>query len=160
MRHARLIHRALQRTLADDSGRRSPAEQQTIVNLPSPCRILLVDPFASVRLALRWALEETPDLRVVGETADGAEAVALAAALRPDLLLLELDLPTLHGLDVARAVKALFQPPAVVFLTIRSSSGWSRRAAEAGADGIIEKGCGWMPMLAAVHRAIAQTKRD
>src|SRR5262245_23102381 len=99
--------------------------------------VLIADPLPGVRMALRWALEEVPGIRVVAEAATGAETLTLARLLGPDLVLTEVDLPDGDGFDVAAGLRALERPPAVLFLTLRGGPAWATRARAAGADGLL-----------------------
>lgn len=122
--------------------------------------VLIADPSPGVRLALRWALEEAPGIRVVAEAATGADVLRLARSLAPDLVLTEVDLPDRDGFDVAAGLRTLERPPAVLFLTLRGGPRWAKRAREVGADGLLEKGVGWEALLGAVRSALAkQTAR-
>jgi DNA-binding NarL/FixJ family response regulator len=80
-------------------------------------RILIVDDYAPWRCFLRSALEERADLEVVGEVSDGADAVEQAKALQPDLILLDIGLPKLSGMEAARQIRVLAPQTAILFLT-------------------------------------------
>jgi CheY-like chemotaxis protein len=80
-------------------------------DLPLPYRVLIVDDVPAVREALRWALENEPDLVVVGEAGTGADALTCATTLAPDLVILDIELPTLDGYAVTRVLKASAHPP-------------------------------------------------
>lgn len=116
---------------------------------PVPVRqsILLVDDIASVREALRWVLESEPGLVVVGEAADGMAALLEAHRLQPDVVILDLMLPALDGLAVARRIKAMPAPPLVVVLSVHGGAAARKRAAAAGVDGFVEKSGGWVPLI-------------
>jgi DNA-binding NarL/FixJ family response regulator len=115
---------------------------------PSACyRLLLVDDAPEVREALRYALEDEADLVVIGEAGDGLEAIARAAALAPDAVILDIELPRLDGYAVARSLKRSAAPPVIVFLSVHSAA--------AGGDGFAEKGAGWPTLLAELRRALA-----
>jgi two-component system response regulator DesR len=118
--------------------------------------LLIVDPVSTVRLALRWALSEVNGLEVAAEAATGADAIALAGSLSPDLVLLEVDLPDADGFSTAAMLRSLPSPPAVLFLTLHNGPVWLRRAREAGAAGLLEKGIGWEALLTAVRTALRE----
>jgi DNA-binding NarL/FixJ family response regulator len=118
-----------------------------------PSRVLIVDDVPAVREALRWALEDAPDFEVIGEADDGEMALAQAAALLPDIVILDLELPTLDGYTVLRRLKAMPAPPIVIVLTVHSDGDARRQGIAAGADGFVAKGTGWAALLAQVRQA-------
>ncbi len=84
---------------------------------PDKLRALIVDDEAPARERLRRLLEELGDVEVIGEAANGAEAVDRCAALDPDLVLLDVRMPGMDGIEAARHLGALDEPPAVIFTT-------------------------------------------
>lgn len=84
-------------------------------------RILVVDDYAPWRSFLRSTLEKRPDLLVIGEVSDGLEAVKLAQAHQPELVLLDIGLPTLSGIEAAKHMRDLVPRTAILFLTQDSS---------------------------------------
>src|SRR5882672_9487669 len=84
----------------------------------APHTVLLVDDSPAVREAMRWALENAPDFAVVGEAGDAEEALECAAALHPEVVLLDIELPGEDGYAVSRALKAKSAAPIVVFLSV------------------------------------------
>jgi DNA-binding NarL/FixJ family response regulator len=120
-----------------------------------PARILIVDDAPAVREALRWALEDEEDLAVVGEAGDGNEAVARAAALAPDVVILDIALPGQDGYAVARSLKALSPPPLVIFLTVHCDPIFRQQGLAAGGDGFAEKASGWPSLITLVRRSLA-----
>ena len=80
-------------------------------------RILIADDHAIIRDGLRRLLEAEPDFQVVGEAEDGAEAVRLAAELEPDILLIDLAMPRLSGLEALRDIAAAEGRPRIILLT-------------------------------------------
>jgi two-component system response regulator EvgA len=119
-------------------------------------RLLLVDDVPAVREALRWALEETDDLAVIGEAGDGIAALDQARELAPDAVVLDIELPWLDGYAVARALKSLDRPPVIVFLSMHGDAASMRRSVEAGGDGFVQKGSGLAPLIDELRRLLGK----
>jgi len=117
-------------------------------------RILIVDDAPSVRESLGWLLLDEPGLAVVGDAADGSEAVRLALELDPDLVILDIELPDIDGFSVTRQLKALPRPPLVVLLSIHSDDLSKQRGAQAGCDAFVEKGLGWAGLLSVLQEVL------
>lgn len=122
-------------------------------------RVLLVDDVPAVREALTWALESTPDLKVVGQVSDGLAALAAAAELQPHIVILDVDLPKLNGYQVAQKLKQADNSPLIVFLTVYTDDFSRRQALAAGGDAFVEKGQGW-PVLISQIRQVLSVKSD
>ncbi len=122
--------------------------------MTSPHRILLVDDAPSVRESLGWLLLDEPDMTVVGEAAEGTEAIHQARQFQPDLVILDIELPDLDGFHVTRELKALPHPPLVVLLSIHSDDFSRERGRQAGCDAFVEKGLGWTGLLAVLHQVL------
>lgn len=105
-------------------------------------RVLIADDSGFMRLALRRMIEAESDLRVVGEAADGLAAVEQAAALRPDVVAMDLEMPGLDGVEATRRIMAMPDPPAVVMVShhTRDGSAAALAALAAGAADTIWKG--------------------
>jgi DNA-binding NarL/FixJ family response regulator len=89
-------------------------------HLPST-RVLVVDDFEPFREFVRLTLSERPALEIIGEASDGLEAVQKAVELKPDLILLDLGLPTMNGVEVARRFRELLPESRIIFFTQVSS---------------------------------------
>jgi DNA-binding NarL/FixJ family response regulator len=120
-----------------------------------PYRVLIVDDMAAVRQALRWVFEEAAELMVVGEAGDGEIAVASAAELLPDVVVLDVEMPRRNGYEVCRLLKGMERPPLVVFLTVHCDPISRQRALAAGADGFVDKGAGWRALLSQIRQLLA-----
>jgi len=91
-------------------------------------RVLIADPGEDFRRMLADIIDEEGDMEVVGSTGDGAEALALAMSLRPELLLTELLLPNLDGLALLEKLQQADAMPAVLVASAFSMTGWCRTA--------------------------------
>jgi len=102
-------------------------------------RILLVDDFAPWRQTVSSMLLAKPELQVVGEASDGAEAVEKAVELRPDLILLDIGMPTMNGIEAARQILRLVPESKIIFLSQESSDDVIQEALSTGASGYVVK---------------------
>ena len=118
-------------------------------------RIVIVDDHAVVREGLERILAKCADLEVVGTASSGEEALILAAALEPDLVLLDLSLPGMHGLEVLSALQDSDNPPRVVVLTIHDDDDIVLGAVRGGAQGYVLKNATRDELLAAVRKVAA-----
>lgn len=118
-------------------------------------RVLLVDHEARVRDGLRMWLVLQPDVVVVGAARDGAEAIALARALDPDVVVMDLPMPEAGGPDAIKALGAIAPRSAVVALSLRDDAVTRARARAAGARAFVGKHEGCDALLAAIRRAAA-----
>ncbi|MFN2543626.1 MAG: response regulator [Actinomycetota bacterium] len=101
--------------------------------------VLVVDDEALVRAGFRMVLDAQPDIEVIGESADGAEAVAAARELRPDVVLMDVRMPVMDGLEATRAILAEPQPPRVIVLTTFDQDEYVYDALQSGASGFLLK---------------------
>lgn len=114
-------------------------------------RILLVDDSAEFLESAARFLATRGDLNVVGSASSGDDAIARARELKPDLVLIDLAMPGLNGLEATRLLKARAEAPRVVIMTLHDNNEYREAAREAAADGFIAKsafGSHLFPMLA------------
>lgn len=114
-------------------------------------RILIADDHGVLRAGLRALLNAEPDLEVVGEAADGNEALRLVEKLRPDVLLLDISMPGPGGIEVTRRVKRAQPDTRVLILTVHEDEGLLREAIRAGAAGYIVKRAVESELINAIH---------
>jgi two-component system response regulator NreC len=102
-------------------------------------RVLLADDHALVRDGLRAVLAREADIQVVGEAADGREALAVAETAKPDVAVLDLSMPLLNGLDAARQLAARDRGPRTILITMHAEDRYVLEALRAGAHGYVLK---------------------
>lgn len=117
--------------------------------------IVLADDHRIVRQGLRLLLEAEPDLQLLGETGDGLEAVQLVAKLRPQVLVLDLMIPRLHGLEVTRAVRRDHPRTKIVILSMHADEPYVIEALRNGASGYVLKDAGGPDLVKAIHDVCA-----
>jgi DNA-binding NarL/FixJ family response regulator len=115
-------------------------------------RVLLVDDHLLVRCRTRQQLEEIPNLKVVGEAVDGFEAVALTRTLSPDLVLMDVSMPGLDGLEATRRIMAEFPRVRVMMLSSFAEESFRKSALAAGAHGYLVKGESTQSLAAAIQQ--------
>lgn len=112
-------------------------------------RLMIADDHPFSRKGLRALLSTCPTVEVVCEAENGREALQLVESCRPDLVLMDLQMPVCDGLEATRRIKAKMPEVTVVILTIRESS--RAEAMSAGADAFLLKGCPSKELLATIH---------
>ncbi len=114
-------------------------------------RVLVVEDFAPFWEVIRSTLEVRPDVQVIEEVADGLEAVQKAKILEPDLVLLDIGLPTLNGIEAARQIRKVAPQSKIIFVSQESSCEVVREALNLGAWGYVLKERTAIDLLAAVN---------
>jgi DNA-binding NarL/FixJ family response regulator len=120
-----------------------------------PLRVLLVDDQPLVRVSLDMMITDAPDLEVAGEASDGAEAVRMSAELRPDVVLMDIRMSGLDGIEATRQIMAAAEPPRVIVLTTFEDDEYIYGALQAGASGFLVKSMPLEDILAAVRVTVA-----
>ncbi len=128
------------------AGAQPACERQSIglfdwkmANTPLHFRILLADDHSSFRHMLRVFLELNPNLEVCGEAADGLEAVVRTTELHPDIVLMDLNMPNLNGIEATRRIRSLSPSTRILILTFHELSSLQEIAQNSGAQGYVLK---------------------
>lgn len=128
--------------------------------------VLLVDDHTIVRDGLRYLLEAEPDIEVVGDAADGREAVELVAQLKPDVAIVDITMPELNGIDATLQMRQVCQSTEVIILSMHANTRHVARALQAGAHGYLIKESAGIEVIEAVrvvndgHRYLSQMISD
>ena len=116
--------------------------------------VILVDDHSLVRRGFRRMLEDEPDINVVGEASDGEEAVKLALALRPNVVVMDCALPGINGLQATRKILQHLPKTLVLMLSMHTEDTWVRQALEAGARGYVLKNAMDLELGSAIRRML------
>ena len=120
--------------------------------------VLLADDHAIVRDGLKTLLEAQADLRVVGEAANGRDAVAAAAQFKPDVVVMDISMPEMNGVEAARRIRAAREATRVIMLSMHGNAEHVYRALEAGATGYVLKESAGSELVTAI-RAVHAGRR-
>jgi two-component system response regulator NreC len=123
----------------------------------SKIRILLADDHGVVRKGLRFLLERRPDMEVVGEASDGREAIDMAAELKPNVVIMDIAMPRLNGIEATSQIVKRDPSAGVIILSMHSDEGYLVRTLAAGAKGYLLKESAEADLVRAVE-AVAQGK--
>ncbi|MGI9180848.1 MAG: response regulator [Longimicrobiaceae bacterium] len=119
--------------------------------MPEAIRIVLADDHVVLRSGLDALLSAEPDLRVVGQASTGEEAVERARTLKPDVVVMDLDMPGMGGLEATRQVAALGQDTRVLVLTMHAEEEYLLPVLEAGGSGYVRKTSVDVDLIRAIH---------
>jgi len=120
-----------------------------------PTRLLLVDDHAVVRSGLRMLLSAESDVEIVGEASTAAQAIEEAGVVKPDVILMDIGLPDLSGIDATREIKKRFPAISIVALTIHEDEEYFFKMLEAGASGYVPKRAAPEELVIAIRAAAA-----
>jgi DNA-binding NarL/FixJ family response regulator len=118
-----------------------------------PLRVLVVDDHPAFRRALTSALRLVDDIEVAGEAGGGMAACEEAAQLAPDVIVMDLSMPDLSGIEAMKRIHETHPDLPVVILTAHADEGVQREALEAGASGFLAKGTGLQDLVIVLHEA-------
>ena len=119
--------------------------------MSSPLRVMIADDHTIVRSGIRLLLETEPDVVVVGEALNGEQAFELASKLKPDLILMDISMPIMDGLEATRKIKEIFPEINILILTMHRSDEYFFEVLKAGASGYILKTAETDELVQAVH---------
>lgn len=122
--------------------------------MPDRISVLLVDDHSLVRRGFRRMLEDEPDISVVGEAADGEEAVKLARSLKPHVIVMDCALPGMNGLQATRKILQALPETLVLMLSMHTEDTWVRQALDAGARGYVLKNAMDLELGSAIRRIV------
>ena len=111
----------------------------SLLNKANKVTVLVADDHPLLRRSLRNLLEEQPDFQVVAEASDGEEAVKLATELEPDIIIMDIGMPKLNGLEATRRIKASHPNVAILILTVYDDEKYALEVLRAGAAGYLTK---------------------
>lgn len=117
--------------------------------------VLLADDHTVVRDGLRYLLEAQPDIEVVGDAADGREAVKLATLLEPDIVIIDITMPELNGIEATYQIRQLCPSTRIIILSMHANTRHIARALEAGAQGYLIKESAGIEVVEAVRAVFA-----
>jgi len=117
-------------------------------------RILVVEDFLPFRRLLCSTLHRKPEFQVIGEASDGLEAVQKAEALQPDVIVLDIGLPVLNGIEAARQIRSVSPKSKVIFLTENHSCDVAQAALDTGASGYVIKSAFSHELISAVETVL------
>jgi two-component system invasion response regulator UvrY len=118
-------------------------------------RVLIVDDHALIRLALRRILEESGEINVVSEVSSGEEAVEFARRNPLDLVLMDVDMPGMGGVEATRKLNTISGGPRVIVISVHSQDPYPKRLLEAGASGYLSKSSSSHEVISAVRTVYA-----
>jgi DNA-binding NarL/FixJ family response regulator len=119
-----------------------------------PIRVILADDHTLVRAGIRALLEKLPDVEVVGEAGDGREVLNLVGTLRPDVVLMDISMPGLNGLEAAVRMAGRFPEVRVIILSMHNNEEYYWRALKAGAAGYLLKKAATAELETALQRVV------
>jgi two-component system, NarL family, response regulator DegU len=122
--------------------------------MPEPARLIVVDDHGSVRDGIKLMLSAEQDIRVVGEAADGREALELCRRARPELVLMDVRMPQMDGLAATREIKRRFPDISVLILTTHDNEDYLLEAIRAGAAGYVLKDAPQRELATAIRKVL------
>jgi DNA-binding NarL/FixJ family response regulator len=128
--------------------------QKAVKKPVKPIRVILADDHTLVRAGIRALLEKLPEVKVVGEAGDGREVLNLVKAQRPDVVLMDIAMPGLNGLEAAERMARDFPDTRVIMLSMHNNEEYVLRSIKAGASGYLLKKAATVELETALHRVV------
>ncbi|HEY1387783.1 MAG TPA: response regulator transcription factor [Ktedonobacterales bacterium] len=149
-----------QKRMNADSTNLMPGAIETEDTVPDrvdsgPIRVLLADDHTILRAGLKMMLSVQPDIEIVGEASDGRQAIAEAQRLQPDVILMDITMPELNGIEATRQVKKLLPETRVLVLTMHENEEYLFQVLRAGASGYILKEAADTELISAIRSVYA-----
>jgi DNA-binding NarL/FixJ family response regulator len=117
----------------------------------SSIRVLIVDDMPQVREDLRVLLQLSNEIEVVGEAGDGLDAIQQAERYHPDVVIMDMEMPVIDGLQATEQIKGRLLAKRVVILSVHSEKEDIERAMQSGADAFVQKGSSYLTLIEAIH---------
>lgn len=130
------------------------SQTDTVPGDPSTIRVLIVDDHAMIRQGLRTMLEAYKDIQVLGEAANGDEAITMAQQIQPDVVLMDINMPKLNGIEATAVIKRSFPNMAIVGLSVNADRGNRDAMLQAGATTLLTKEAPVEELYQAIHQAL------
>src|SRR5690606_25959795 len=115
-------------------------------------KLLLVDDHDIVRTGLRMVIEKMPGIKIVGEAKDGQQAMDMVAEVKPDVVLMDINMPRISGLEATRKITAADPYVRIIILTIHAQNPYPKQLLDAGANGYLTKGCAAEELETAIRK--------
>lgn len=122
--------------------------------MPESIRVLISDDHAILRSGLKMLLNAEPDIEVIGEATTGEEAVRLASELAPDLVLMDISMPALNGIEATAEIKKQSPSIKVLMLTMHENEAYLFRTIKAGGSGYVLKKAADTELITAIHQVM------
>jgi two-component system, NarL family, response regulator NreC len=129
-----------------------------LATMPCTLRTVLADDHPIVREGLKALIGQQPDMQVIAEASDGLAAVDLAFALQPDVIVLDVSMPGLNGVEAAQRITSANLPTRVIALTVHEDASYARQCVAAGAVGYVLKRAAATELIRAIRTAVAGGK--
>ncbi|TDR19489.1 response regulator [Marinicella litoralis] len=121
-------------------------------------KVLLVDDHDIVRIGIRMVIEKMPGIKIVGESNDGYQAIEQVQSLKPDVVLMDVNMPRMSGLEATRKITEMDKYVRIIILTIHAENPYPKQMLDAGANGYLTKGCAALELEEAIKKVYGGQK--